>query len=47
MRSVYKFYIRHNNELDKLFRTSNNLYNQALYLFRQRLDAEGTWMWYV
>lgn len=46
MRSVYKFYIRHNDELDKLFCTSNNLYNQALYLFRQRLDTEGTWMWY-
>ena len=46
MRLVYKFYIRHNSEFDKLFRTSNNLYNQALYLFRQRLDAEGTWTWY-
>lgn len=46
MRAVYKFYIRHNDELDKLFRTSNNLYNQALYLFRLRLDADGTWTWY-
>ena len=46
MRLVYKFYIRHNNEFDKLFRTSNNLYNQALYLFRQRLDADGFWTWY-
>ena len=46
MRLVYKFYIRHNDELDKLFRISNNLYNQALYLFRQRLDADGTWTWY-
>ena len=46
MRLIYKFYIRHNDELDKLFRTSNNLYNQALYLFRQRLEADGTWTWY-
>ena len=46
MRLVYKFYIRHTDELDKLFRISNNLYNQALYLFRQRLDADGVWTWY-
>lgn len=46
MRLVYKFYIRHNDEIDKLFRTSNNLHNQALYLFRQCLDADGTWTWY-
>ena len=46
MKLVYKFYIRHTEELDRLFRISNNLYNQALYLFRQRLDADGTWTWY-
>ena len=46
MRLVYKFYIRHTEELDKLFRISNNLYNQALYLFRQRLKADGVWTWY-
>lgn len=46
MRLVYKFYIRHTEELDRLFRVSNNLYNQALYLFRQQLDADGTWLWY-
>lgn len=46
MRLVYKFYIRHTEELDKLFRISNNLYNQALYLFRQRLNADGVWTWY-
>lgn len=46
MRLVYKFYILHTDELDKLFRISNNLYNQALYLFRQRLDADGVWTWY-
>ena len=46
MRLTYKFYIRHTEELDNLFRISNNLYNQALYLFRQRLDADGVWTWY-
>ena len=46
MRLVYKFYIRHTEELDRLFRISNNLYNQALYLFRQQLDADGTWLWF-
>lgn len=46
MRLVYKFYIKHTEPLDNLFRISNNLYNQALYHFRQRLDADGTWLWY-
>ena len=46
MKLVYKFYIGHTDELDKLFRTSNNLYNQALYLFRQRLGTDGVWTWY-
>lgn len=46
MRLVYKFYIQRTEQLDNLFRISNNLYNQALYHFRQRLDADGTWLWY-
>lgn len=46
MRLVYKFNIRHTDELDKMFRSANNLYNQALYLFRQKLNADGTWTWY-
>ena len=46
MRLVYKFYIRHTEEFDKLLRISNNLYNQALYLFRQRLGTDGVWTWY-
>lgn len=46
MRLVYKFYIQSTEQLDNLFRISNNLYNQALYHFRQRLDADGTWLWY-
>ena len=43
---VYKFHIPHTDVLDAMFRTSNNLYNQALYVFRQRLEADGTWLWY-
>lgn len=46
MRLVYKFYIQHTEQLDNLFRISNNLYNQALYHFRQRLDTDGIWLWY-
>lgn len=46
MRLVYKFYINHTEKMDNLFKVSNNLYNQALYQFRQRLDADGTWLWY-
>ena len=46
MRLVYKFNIRHSEKLDYFFRVSNNLYNQALYVFRQRLEADGTWTWY-
>lgn len=46
MRLVYKFYVQHTEQLDNLFRISNNLYNQALYLFRQRLNADDTWLWY-
>lgn len=46
MRLVYKFYIQHTEQLDNFFRISNNLYNQALYIFRQRLDADGTWLRY-
>ena len=43
---VYKFHIPHAEVLDAMFRTSNNLYNQALYVFRQRLETDGTWLWY-
>ena len=46
MRLVYKFYIPHTERIDSLCRVANDLYNQALYLFRQRLDADGTWTWY-
>lgn len=46
MRLIYKFYIRHTEQIDALFKVSNNLWNQALYVFRQRLDSDGTWLWY-
>ena len=46
MRLVYKFYIQHTEQLDNLFRISNNLYNQALYHFHQSLGTDGTWLWY-
>ena len=46
MRLIYKFYTKHTEQLDALFKVSNNLWNQALYIFRQRLDADGTWLWY-
>lgn len=46
MRLVYKFYIRHTEDIDRLLKISNSLYNQALYLFRQQLNTNGTWLWY-
>jgi IS605 OrfB family transposase len=46
MKLVYKFNISHSERLDSLLRASNNLYNQALYVFRQRLNMDGTWTWY-
>lgn len=46
MRLVYKFNIHHSERLDTMFRASNNLYNQALYVFRQRLENDGVWTWY-
>lgn len=46
MRLIYKFYTRHTEQLDTLFKVSNNLWNQALYVFRQRLDNDGIWLWY-
>lgn len=37
MRLVYKFNIGKNEEISKLCKVSNNLYNQALYVFRETL----------
>ena len=46
MRLIYKFYTRHTEQLDALLKVSNNLWNQALYVFLQRLNSDGTWLWY-
>ena len=46
MRLTYKFYIKHTDQIDSMMRIANNLYNQALYVFKQRLEKEGVWTWY-
>lgn len=46
MRLVYKFNIGQNEEISKLCKISNNLYNQALYIFREMLSKEGKWLSY-
>lgn len=46
MRLIYKFYTRHTEQLDALLKVSNNLWNQSLYVFLQRLNSDGTWLWY-
>lgn len=44
MRLVYSFYIPQTEELVRLCKVSNNLYNQALYVFRQALKNENKWI---
>ena len=46
MNLIYSFYIPQTEQLVKLCKVSNNLYNQALYLFRQALKNENRWLWY-
>lgn len=46
MRLVYKFNIGKNEEISKLCKVSNNLYNQALYIFRETLKNESKWLSY-
>lgn len=46
MRLVYKFNIGNNEEISKLCKVSNNLYNQALYVFRETLKNESKWLSY-
>ena len=46
MQLVYSFYIKHNEDIDKLCKVSTNLYNQALYIVRTTLDKEGKWLFY-
>ena len=46
MNLAYRFDIPHNERLDYLCKVSNNLYNQAMYEFRQTLDKENRWLSY-
>lgn len=46
MRLVYRFNIGKNEEISKLCKVSNNLYNQALYVFRETLKNESKWLSY-
>jgi putative transposase len=47
MNLIYSFYIPQTEHLVNLCKVSNNLYNQALYLFRQTLKNENKWLWYA
>lgn len=47
MNLIYSFYIPKTGQLVNLCKVSNNLYNQALYLFRQALKNENKWLWYA
>lgn len=47
MNLAYRFDIPHNERLDNLCKVSNNLYNQAMYEFRQTLDREDKWLFYA
>lgn len=47
MNLIYSFYIPQTEQLVNLCKVSNNLYNQALYLFRQTLKNENRWLWYA
>jgi IS605 OrfB family transposase len=46
MRLVYRFNIGKDEEISKLCKVSNNLYNQALYVFRETLKNESKWLSY-
>lgn len=46
MRLVYRFNIGKDEEISKLCKVSNNLYNQALYIFRETLKNESKWLSY-
>lgn len=47
MTLAYRFDIPHSERLDYLCRVSNNLYNQAMYEFRQTLEKEDKWLFYA
>ncbi len=43
---VYRFNIGQNENISSLCKISNNLYNQALYIFRETLSKEDKWLSY-
>lgn len=45
MRLAYKFNIGNNENISSMCKISNNLYNQALYIFRETLSKEGKSRW--
>ena len=47
MNLAYRFDIPHSERLDYLCKVSNNLYNQAMYEFRQTLEREERWLFYA
>lgn len=47
MNLAYRFDIPHSERMDYLCRVSNNLYNQAMYEFRQTLEKEDKWLFYA
>lgn len=46
MKLAYKFHWIGNSEVERLCRISNNLYNQALYVFREHLRNTGEYLFY-
>lgn len=46
MKLVHKFIIPYREDIARLCRISNNLYNQALYVFRETLSNENKWLFY-
>lgn len=46
IRLAYKFNIGNNENISSLCKISNNLYNQALYIFRETLSKEDKWLSY-
>lgn len=46
MKLVYKFEIKEREDIRRLCKISNNLYNQGLYIFRETLSNSNEWLFY-
>lgn len=46
MRLVYRFEIKEREDIKRLCKISNNLYNQALYIFRETISNSNEWLFY-